>query len=133
MREDFYFTPLYISDIEQFEKKINLLLITEENKNVTINSHYVWIKNFESALKTQIPSHHNSAKFICERCLQCSSSENAFINHKRLCANVKAVLPIMPYGAHAILKFNSYNYLLKIPFIIYRVRWGYFGFFEVIF
>ena len=68
--------PSYILD-QKFEKSIDLLLVTDENK-----SHYVYVKVFDRFMfhKTK----NKNKKYICKSCLQCFSSKKCLQSKKKL-------------------------------------------------
>ena len=68
--------PSYILD-QKFEKSIDLLLVTDENK-----SHYVYIKVFDRFMfhKTK----NKNKKYICKSCLQCFSNKKCLQSKKKL-------------------------------------------------
>ena len=68
--------PSYILD-QKFEKSIDFLLITDENK-----THYVYIKAFDRFMfhKTK----NKNKKYICKSCLQCFSSKKCLQRKKKL-------------------------------------------------
>jgi len=94
---------------------ISLLLISDEN-----NSHYVLIKDLNSALYNQISTNINSNSEIniFERCLTYSTTKLAFEKHKYLCNDISTSLIIMPTEKDKILKFRDYKYLIRLPFIM---------------
>ena len=72
--------PIHISD-QRFEKSMDLLLITDENK-----WHYVYIKDFDRFMFHKTKS--KNKKYFCKSCLQCFSSENILTGHKEDCLNI---------------------------------------------
>ena len=68
--------PIYFSD-QKFEKSMDLLLLTNENK-----SHYPYIKDFERFMfcKTK----NKKKKYFCKSFLQCFSSKNVSAEHKEV-------------------------------------------------
>ena len=69
--------PLHVSD-KRFEKCMDLLLITDENK-----SHYVYTKDFNRFMDNKTKS--NNKKHFRKYCLQCFCSERVLIEHKKGC------------------------------------------------
>ena len=72
--------PIHISK-EEFEKQMNLLLITNDEKK-----HYVLIKDFNSFMYDQ--SKHKERKHFGMHCLQCFSSERILANHIKNCLTI---------------------------------------------
>ena len=72
--------PIYVSD-QTFEDSMDLLLLIDDNK-----SHYVYIKDFNTFMfhKTK----NKNKRWFCKSCLQCSSSENVLIKHKKDCLSI---------------------------------------------
>jgi hypothetical protein len=114
-RDDFIIAPLYFSKFE-FDIEVNLLLLDDNEKN-----HYVWIKNFKSAVMSQIPTHTNAIHEIniCKKCLTYTTTSNAFEVHKRLCLKNETGISIMPSGENTKIKFNKLDTLIKVPFTMY--------------
>ena len=67
--------PIYISN-KKSEDSVDLLLLIEDNR-----SHYVYIKDFNRFMfhKTK----NKNKKWFCKNCLQCFSSENILIKHRK--------------------------------------------------
>ena len=72
--------PIFISD-QKLENSIDLLLTFDGDK-----SHYVYIKDFVRFMfyKTK----NENKKYFCKSCLQCFSSKNVLIEHKKVCLNI---------------------------------------------
>ena len=104
--------PIYISK-ETFEDKMNLLLITKDEKK-----HYVLIKDFNSFIYNQ--SKHKERKHFCMYCLQCFSSETILSNHVNNFLIINGIQAInMPKQGKNLLKFNNFHKQLPVPFVIY--------------
>ena len=75
------------------------LLLTEDDK-----SHYGYIKDFNSFMfhKTK----NKTKKWFCKSCLQCFSSENMLIKHKKDCLSINGVQPVDV--EEGIIKFENY-------------------------
>ena len=75
------------------------LLLTEDDK-----SHYGYIKDFNSFMfhKTK----NKNKKWFCKSCLQCFSSENMLIKHKKDCLSINGVQPVDV--EEGIIKFENY-------------------------
>ena len=68
--------PLYISN-KICDKTCKMLLV---------ESHYVWIKDFNKLMNTQ--SKHKNKLFTCYNCLQHFTSENVVKNHTEVCPKI---------------------------------------------
>ena len=106
------FFPIHISD-QKFEDSIDLLLLIDNKK-----SHYVYIKDFNRFMfrKTK----NKNKKWFCKSCLQCFSSENVLIKHKKNCLSINGKQSVKL--EEAIIKFenflNKYQFLLKYLLIL---------------
>ena len=101
--------PIYISN-KKFEDSMDLLLLIEDNR-----SHYVYIKDFNRFMfhKTK----NKNKKWFCKNCLQCFSSENILIKHKKDCLSITGVQSVKV--EEGIIKFENYFKQLPVPFKIY--------------
>ena len=101
--------PIYISN-KKYEDSVDLLLLIEDNR-----SHYVYIKDFNRFMfhKTK----NKNKKWFCKNCLQCFSSENILIKHKKDCLSINGVQSVKL--EEGIIKFENYFKQLPIPFKIY--------------
>ena len=68
--------PIYISD-QKFKDSMDLLLLIDNDK-----SHYVYIQDFNGF--TFHKTKNKNKKWFCKSCLQCFSSENVLIKHKKI-------------------------------------------------
>ena len=89
---------------------MDLLLLIKDNK-----SHYVYIKDFNRFMfhKTK----NKNKKWFCKNCLQCFSSENILIKHKKDCLSINGVQSVK--AEEGIIKFEKYFQQLPVPFEIY--------------
>ena len=89
---------------------MDLLLLIKDNK-----SHYVYIKDFNRFMfhKTK----NKNKKWFCKNCLQCFSSENILIKHKKDCLSINGVQSVKV--EEGIIKFENYFKQLQVPFKIY--------------
>ena len=89
---------------------MDLLLLIEDNR-----SHYVYIKDFNRFMfhKTK----NKNKKWFCKNCLQCFSSENILIKHKKDCLSINGVQSVKV--EEGIIKFENYFKQLPVPFKIY--------------
>ena len=101
--------PIYISN-QKFKDSVDLLLLIEDNR-----SHYVYIKDFNRFMfhKTK----NKNKKWFCKNCLQCFSSENILIKHKKDCLSINGVQSVKV--EEGIIKFENYFKQLPVPFKIY--------------
>ena len=99
--------PVYVSD-EMFHDSMDLLLISDKNK-----SHYVYIKGFNRFMCNKT----KNKKKICKCCLQCFSSEKAFIEHKGNCLVINGKQSVkLKIGS---IIFKNYFKQLPVPFKVY--------------
>ena len=89
---------------------MDLLLLTEDNR-----LYYVYIKDFNRFMfhKTK----NKNKKWFCKNCLQCFSSENILIKHKKDCLSITGVQSVKV--EEGIIKFENYFKQLPVPFKIY--------------
>ena len=103
--------PIYISD-QTFKSSIDLLLLINDDQ-----SHYVHIKDFNTFMfhKTK----NENKKWLCKSCLQCFSSENVLIKHKKDCLSIngqqsinleKGTIEFKNYFKHLPVSFKIYAY-----------------------
>ena len=104
--------PIHISK-EKNENHLNLLLITEDEKN-----HYVLIKDFNKFMYNQ--TKHKDKKHFCMYCLQNFTTEKTLKNHSEICMvfNGKQAIE-MPNKDNNKLEFNNFHKQLPMPFVIY--------------
>ena len=104
--------PIHISK-ETFQDQINLLLITEDEKE-----DYVLIKDFDKFMYNQ--SRHKERKQFCMYCLQCVSSESILEKHTNNCLIINGKQAInMPKEGENILKLKNVHKQQAVPFVIY--------------
>ena len=89
---------------------MDLLLLIEDNR-----THYVYIKYFNRFMfhKTK----NKNKKWFCKNCLQCFSSENILISHKKDCLSINGVQSVKV--EEGIIKFENYLKPVPVPFKIY--------------
>ena len=77
--------------------------------------HYVYIKDFNTFMfhKTK----NKNKKWFCKSCLQCFSSENVLINHKKDCLSINGQQSIKI--EKGTIEFKNYSKQLPVPFKIY--------------
>ena len=100
--------PFYVSRLNNTQI-LNLLLIKNEN-----NSHYVFIKDFNSLMYSK--TKHKCRKYFCMNC-QCFTTQEILNKQKEMCLLINDnITPIFEKG---IIKFDNYDRQLPIPFKIY--------------
>ena len=109
--EDKQFYPIFVSKGSN-EKILNLLLITEEEKQ-----HYVLIKDFNRMMYNK--TKYRERKHFCMHCLQCFSTE-VLSKHKTNCMVINGEQAIrMPQKGNNTLHFQNYHKQMPPPFVIY--------------
>ena len=102
---------IYISN-EKFEDSMDLLLLIENNR-----SHYVYIKDFNSFMFHE--TKNKNKKWFCKNCLQCFSSENILIKHKKDCLSIIGVQSVkLEEGKLIKIILSNYRFHLKIMLIL---------------
>ena len=99
--------PVYLSDQEDC---MNLLLIS--NRFV---SHYVLIKDFDRFMLNK--TKHREKKCFCRCCLQCFSSKNVLIEHKKDCLVINGKQNVKLESG--FISFTNYSRQIPAPFKIY--------------
>ena len=110
--EDELVFPIYVSD-QKFEDSMDLLLLIDNDK-----SHYVYMKDFDRFMfhKTK----NKSKKWFCKGCLQCFSSENVLIKHKKECLSINGKQSVKLEEEIIELEnyLNKYQFHLKFMLIL---------------
>ena len=107
--EQFY--PIHVSK-QKNEKVLNLLLITEEEKQ-----HYVLIKDFYRMMYNK--TKHRERKHFCMHCLQCFSTEEILAKHKSNCMVINGEQALRMPKEGSKVQFQNYYKQLPVPFVIY--------------
>ena len=94
------------------DNQIMLLMISNGE-----NWHYLVVKNLSGLLRG-ISSNHNS-DYYCLNCFQSYRTENKLNVHKKICENHDYCNIEMPSPSNNIIKYNSGEKSLELPFIIY--------------
>ena len=81
------------------------------------NWHYLVVKNLSRLLRG-ISSNHNSG-YYCLNCFQSYRTESKLHAHKKICENYDYCNIEMPSPSNNIIKYNSGEKSLELPFIIY--------------
>ncbi len=104
--------PIRISENNNREQTINLLLISDDKTN-----HYCWIKNMSRLINSQT-SKRNHRRFYCERCLLSFWNQKALDDHSEYCKDYDAVKITLPEKGTK-LTFKNWNHSMRVPFVIY--------------
>ena len=110
--ENYSVGPLRISEHVDRPYRIKLLLISDENK-----THYCLIENFSKLVSAQASKHKGKA-YVCERCINAFTTENALKEHEKHCTNKDCVHLKMPAPGSTI-SFNHLERGQRVPFTIY--------------
>ena len=110
--ENYSVGPLQVSQHVDRPYRIKLLLISDENK-----THYCLIENFSRLVSSQASKHKGKA-YVCERCINTFTTENALKEHEKHCTNKDCVHLKMPAPGSTI-SFNHLERGQRVPFVIY--------------
>ena len=102
---------LYVSK-KSNEQELNVLLISNEEK-----SHYVFIKDFNRLMYSQIKTKNVHKKHFCMSCLQNFTTKETLNNHKEQCVSINDTQTVK-YETGTI-KFRNFNKQKPISFKIY--------------
>ena len=105
------FFPLYASK-KSNEQELNVLLISNEEK-----SHYVFIKDFNRLMYSEVKTKNQHKKHFCMSCLQNFTTKEILNNHRERCLSINGTQAAI-YEA-GIIKFKNYDKQIPIPFKIY--------------
>ena len=112
------FFSLYVSK-KSNEQVLNVLLINNEYNE----SHYVFIKDFNRLMYSQIKTKHVHKKQFCMSCLQNFTTKEILYSHRERCLLINNAQAVR-YEA-GIIKFINFNkqYLYHLKFMqIQNVR-----------
>ena len=110
--ENYSVGPLQISEHVERPYRIKLLLISDENK-----THYCLIEDFSRLISSQA-SKHKGKVYVCERCINAFTTENALKEHEKHCTNKDCVYLKMPTPGSTI-SFKHFERGQRVPFVIY--------------
>lgn len=117
--------PLFLALKPVEYRYVHLLLLTEtesthsnEEDNVSVRSHYCWIKNLSALVHAQTTK-NNRKLSICDRCLNHFSSEEKLGKHRMICTIMNNCAIEMPVPGQNYEAFKNFKNVLKIPFIVY--------------
>ena len=94
------------------DNQIILLMISNGE-----NWHYLFVKSLSGLLRG-ISTNHNS-DYYCLNCFHSYRTENKLNAHKKICENHNYCNIEMPSPSNNIIKYNSGEKSLELPFIIY--------------
>ena len=101
--------PVYLSD-QNFNDNIDLLLISTEFK-----SHYIYIKDFDGFVLNK--TKNRNKKHFCKCCLQCFSSKEILIEHKKDCLVINGKQNVSLKSSS--IRFKNYSKQIPVTFKIY--------------
>ena len=100
--------PLYVSK-KSNEQVLNVLLISNEEK-----SHYVFIKDFNRLMYSEVKTKNQHKKHFCMSCLQNFTTKEILNNHRERCLLINETQAVK-YET-GIIKFKNYGKQIPIPF-----------------
>ena len=103
--------PLYVSK-KSNEQVLNVLLISNEEK-----SHYVFIKDFNRLMYSEVKTKNQHKKHFCMSCLQNFTTKEILNNHRERCLLINDTQAVK-YET-GVIKFKNYEKQIPIPFKIY--------------
>ena len=110
--EDRVVYPLRLSKRSEREQTINLLLISDGEKQ-----HYCLIKSLSRLLSSQVSGHKESNSF-CLNCLNHFPNEEKLKIHEEYCLKNQAIRIEMP-EKRSLVTFIQHNRSIKVPFVVY--------------
>ena len=102
---------LHVSKISN-EQVLNVLLISNDGK-----SHYVYIKDFNRLMYSEVKTKNVPKKHFCMSCLQNFTTIEILNNHRKRCLLINETQAVK-YET-GIIKFKNYNKQIPIAFKIY--------------
>ena len=103
--------PLYVSK-KSNEQELTVLLISNEEK-----SHYVFIKDFNRLMYSEVKTKNQHKKHFCMSCLQNCTTKEILNNHRERCLLINDTQAVK-YET-GVIKFKNYEKQIPIPFKIY--------------
>lgn len=110
--------PLKVVKVEKLDHT-DLLLIKKGNI-----SHYVYIKNFNRLMHSQITK-HCAAVTVCKRCFaHVNKSLNRggkkwLFDHNYFCNKQEPVKTVIPHQSQSIVQFKKISHQYRVPIVIY--------------
>ena len=101
--------PVYLSD-QKFNDNMDLLLISNE-----FQSHYIYIKDFDRFMFNN--TKNRNKKHFCKCFLQCFSSKEILIKHKKDCLVMNGKQSIKLKSSS--IRFKNCSKQIPVPFKIY--------------
>ena len=101
--------PVYLSN-QSFNDSLDLLLISNN-----FTSHCVYIKDFNRLMFNK--TRHKGQKYFCKSCLQCFSSENVILEHKKDCLLINGGQNVKL--EKGFIEFKNFNRQIPVPFKTY--------------
>ena len=98
--------PVYSSN-QKFNNSMDLLLISNEWR-----SHYVYIKDFDRLMFST--TKNKNKKYFCMCCLQCFSSEEILIEHKKDCLSINRKQNVRLKSGK--ISFKNFHKQISVPF-----------------
>ena len=101
--------PVYLSN-QCFKDSMDLLLMSN-----SFNNHYDYIKDFTRLMFNK--TKNKNKKYFCKSCLQCFSSENVLLEHKKDCLliNVRQNVKL----EKGFIELKNFNRRIPVLFKIY--------------
>ena len=103
--------PLYVSK-KSNEQELNILFISNEEK-----SHYVFIKDFNRLMYSEVKTKNQHKKHFCMSCLQNFTTKEILNNYRKQYLLINETQAVK-YETGTI-KFRNFNKEIPIPFKIY--------------
>ncbi|XP_043478219.1 uncharacterized protein LOC122508763 [Leptopilina heterotoma] len=90
----------------------------DDQKIISFNYHYVYIKDLSTLVSTQL-SGHRGKKYICDRCLHYFYDELKLSEHAEICQKMNVTSIKLPEPGKNFVEFKNYQNKERVPFIIY--------------
>ena len=103
--------PLYVSK-KSNEQELNVLLISNEEK-----SHYVFIKDFNRLMYSEVKTKNQHKKHFCMSCLQNFTTKEILNNHRERCLLINDTQAVK-YET-GIIKLKNYEKQIPMTLTIY--------------
>jgi hypothetical protein len=114
----FYVQRSGVSPPEEQQNIIDELMQVDVVENISVKTHYCWIKNLSRLLGSQV-SKHKGKIHVCDRCLHYFYNEVKLLQHSEDCINRNVCAIKMPAGENRFISFKNHHNALKVPFCIY--------------
>ena len=101
--------PVYLS-YQSFKDSMDLLLVSTD-----FTSHYVYIKDFNRLMFSKTKTENK--KYFYKSCLQCFSSENSPLDHRKDCLMITGSQNVKL--EKGFIEFKIYNKQIPAPFKMY--------------